>query len=211
MAEQPNEYVASDGQRHEGFPPPGYWLAADGRWYAPGQAGPPAAPPPGDVQSGPSAAGPSASGSPRRRPWIIAAGAWQAGAWIAFVVGIVTTSAQLIFYALLALLPLYFIWRFRYWRARRTPEPKIMRRPPRNAPFNSDHLMTAMTAGYDRDGDFDADTKRRFAMADAKAERPTVYTRYVQRSFNRGCGGMLVGLFFPIIDAVRELAGRPSV
>lgn len=114
----------------------------------------------------------AAAASPRPfRLWVVLAGLWHAGCWIALIAGIASGSTEIGFFAGIGLLPLYLFWRFRYWRARRTPELNVMQNP----------------------------------------SRPGIMGRFVQRGVNRGCGSMLVGMFYPITDAIREVLRRPIV
>lgn len=135
------------------------------------------------------------------RGWVIAAGAWTALCWLGIVLCVLIAAWSAVLLFLVGLVPVSLLWRFRYWRASRTPEYKVMRKAPTSG-FTVDHLTVAMSHNRSLDqGEFD----RAMAVADRKQEqRPNLTGRMLQRGVNRGLGGWVAGFVLPVRDAVRE-------
>ncbi|QGG95737.1 hypothetical protein [Actinomarinicola tropica] len=143
---------------------------------------------------------------PKPRLWVLIGGAWMALCWIGIIASFASGNPGPALLFVVLMVPVNLLWRFVYWRRRRTPEYRIMRNAPTSG-FTTDHMMVGLTYGGST---LDDKGMRRmqadYAAADARqAAGPNVTGRILQRGVNRGCGSMVAGFIFPMRDAWREL------
>ncbi len=137
------------------------------------------------------------------RTWVLVAGGWTALCWLGIVVCVLVGAWPPVLLFVVALVPVSLVWRFRYWRARRTPEVRVIRKAPTTG-LSADHYLVGMSHGQDTPQSR-AEFNRAMARADQKqAQGFNPLGRMLQRGVNRGLGGMIAGFFLPVRDAVRE-------
>lgn len=149
----------------------------------------------GGIGELPPPVGPPVARPRRPRVWILIAGGWMALCWLLLVLSAVTVDIGGVFLAIVAMLPVSFVWRFRYWRRKETPF------------YGAGYVYeeeTTYRVEAGKHGEYTPDGYLAEIVTDYDVVRGT-RTQVAPEWGKRALGSMIAGLIFPMRDAVREL------
>jgi hypothetical protein len=148
----------------------------------------------GGIGELPPPVGPPVARPRRPRIWILVAGGWMALCWLLLILSAVTADVGGVLLAFVAMLPVSFIWRFRYWRRQETPFYKASRTYEEQTSYTVEHDY--MEIGPDDE---------RYAEKRYETVRGPTVTKEAAELDKQVAGVWIAGFIFPMRDALREL------
>ena len=139
----------------------------------------------------------------RPRIWVLAGGALLALCYLAFPLSIIAGAYNVTVLAILGILPVALVWRFKYWRARKTPYVNVVTRGVKlgGGPGRERYDEMVKRGGLVDENEFKR--ARADAIADEK-QRAGFTAQMMRHLYNFSWGAMLVMYVYPIRDAIAE-------
>jgi hypothetical protein len=146
----------------------------------------------GGIGELPPPVGPAVARPRRPRIWVLVAGGWMALCWLLLILSALTADIGGVLLAVVAMLPVTIVWRFRYWRRKETPFYGATGTIEVPMSHTTEHKHNEHV-----DGEWQIVTEYETAT--------WTETREVAAFEKRMLGAWIAGFVFPMRDAVREL------